>query len=99
MAPSFGVELSPVGVRDAGEIERTIAAFARFSNAGMIVTASTSAVIHRHLFVMLAARHRLPALLARADEVIEWLGIYCPHGSPAHETAASLFAGSARWAA
>ena len=62
VAPSFGVELSPVGVRDAGEIERTIAAFARSSNAGMIVTASTSAVIHRHLIVMLAARHRLPAV-------------------------------------
>ena len=62
VAPSFGVELSPVGVRDAGEIERTIAAFAQASNAGMIVTASTSAVIHRHLIVMLAARHRLPAV-------------------------------------
>jgi len=62
VAPSFGVELSPVGVRDAGEIERTIAAFAQSSNAGMIVTASTSAVIHRHLIVMLAARHRLPAV-------------------------------------
>jgi putative ABC transport system substrate-binding protein len=62
VAPSFGVELSPVGVRDAGEIERTIAAFARSSNAGMIVTASTSAVIYRHLIVMLAARHRLPAV-------------------------------------
>jgi putative tryptophan/tyrosine transport system substrate-binding protein len=62
VAPSFGVELSPVGVRDADEIERTIAAFARSSNAGMIVTASTSALIHRHLIVMLAARHRLPAV-------------------------------------
>ena len=62
VAPSFGVELSPVGVRDAGEIERTIAAFAQSSNAGMIVTASTSAVIHRHLIAMLAARHRLPAV-------------------------------------
>jgi putative ABC transport system substrate-binding protein len=62
VAPSFGVELSPVGVRDAGEIERTIAAFARSSNAGMIVTASTSALIHRHLIVMLAARHRFPAV-------------------------------------
>jgi putative ABC transport system substrate-binding protein len=61
VTPSFGVELSPVGVRDADEIERTIAAFARSSNAGMIVTASTSALIHRHLIVMLAARHRLPA--------------------------------------
>ena len=62
VAPSFGVELSPVGVRDAGEIERTIAAFAQASNAGMIVTASTSALIHRRLIVMLAARHRLPAV-------------------------------------
>ena len=62
VAPSFGVELSPVGVRDAGEIERTIAAFAQSSNAGMIVTASTSALIHRRLIVMLAARHRLPAV-------------------------------------
>jgi putative ABC transport system substrate-binding protein len=42
VAPSFGVELTPVGVRDAGQIERTIAAFARSSNAGLIVTASTS---------------------------------------------------------
>jgi putative tryptophan/tyrosine transport system substrate-binding protein len=62
VAPSFGVELTPVGVRDAGEIERTIAAIARSSNAGMIVTASTSALIHRHLIVMLAAQHRLPAV-------------------------------------
>ena len=56
------MELRPVGVRDAGEIERTIAAIARSSNAGMIVTASTSALIHRRLIVMLAAQHRLPAV-------------------------------------
>ena len=62
MAPSFGVELSPIGVRDAGEIERTIAAFAGSSNAGLIVTASTSAVVHRDLIITLAARHRLPAV-------------------------------------
>jgi putative ABC transport system substrate-binding protein len=62
VAPSFGVELSAVGVRDAAEIERTVAAFARSSNAGMIVTASTSAVVHRHLMTMLAARHGLPAV-------------------------------------
>jgi putative ABC transport system substrate-binding protein len=62
VAPSFGVELSAVGVRDAAEIERTVAAFARPSNAGMIVTASTSAVVHRHLITMLAARHGLPAV-------------------------------------
>jgi len=62
VAPSFGVELSPVGVRDAGEIERTIAAFAQSSNAGMIVTASTSATTHRNLIVALAARRKLPAV-------------------------------------
>jgi putative ABC transport system substrate-binding protein len=62
VAPSFGVELSAVGVRDADEIERTVAAFARSSNAGLIVTASTSAVVHRDLITMLAARHRLPAV-------------------------------------
>jgi putative tryptophan/tyrosine transport system substrate-binding protein len=61
-APSFRVELSAVGVRDAGEIERTVAAFARSSNGGLIVTASTSALVHRDLITMLAARHRLPAV-------------------------------------
>ena len=62
VAPSFGVELSAVGVRDAGEIERTVAAFARSPNGGLIVTASTSALVHRDLITMLAARHRLPAV-------------------------------------
>jgi putative ABC transport system substrate-binding protein len=62
VAPSFGVELSAVGVREASEIERAVAAFARSSNAGMIVTASTSAAVQRDLIVTLAARHRLPAV-------------------------------------
>src|SRR5262249_42009947 len=62
VAPSFGVELSAVGVRDAGEIERAVAAFARSSSGGMIVTPSTSAIVHRHLITMLAARHGLPAV-------------------------------------
>jgi putative ABC transport system substrate-binding protein len=64
VAPSFGVELSAVGVRDAGEIERGIPAFARSPNAGMIVTASTPALIHRELITRLAARHRLPTVYA-----------------------------------
>jgi putative ABC transport system substrate-binding protein len=64
VAPSFGVELSAVGVRDAGEIERAVGAFARSSNAGMVVTASTSAAVHRDLITMLATRHRLPAVYA-----------------------------------
>ena len=62
VAPSFGVELSAVGVRDAGEIERAVTAFARSSNGGLIVTASTSALVHRDLIITLAARHRLPAV-------------------------------------
>ena len=62
MAPSFGVELSPIDVRDAGEIERAIAAFARAPNGGLIVTASPAAIAHRELIIALAARHRLPAV-------------------------------------
>src|SRR5262249_41857400 len=62
VAPSFGVELSPVNLLDAGEIERAVAAFARSPNSGVIVTASTLAVIHRELIVTLAARHKLPAV-------------------------------------
>jgi putative tryptophan/tyrosine transport system substrate-binding protein len=62
VAPSFGVELSVIGVRDADEIESVVAAFARSPNGGLIVTASTSALIHRELISTLAARHRLPAV-------------------------------------
>jgi putative ABC transport system substrate-binding protein len=62
MAPSFGVEVSPVNVRDAGEMERAIAAFARSSNGGLIVTPSGMVVTHRDLIVTLAARHKLPAV-------------------------------------
>jgi putative ABC transport system substrate-binding protein len=61
-APAFGVELRPVDVRDAGEIERSVAAFAHASNGGLIVTASVAAVVHRDLIIGLAARHRLPAI-------------------------------------
>jgi len=62
VAPSFGVELSPVNVRDAGEIERMVTAFARSSNGGLIVTASPLATLHRDLIVALAARHKLCAV-------------------------------------
>jgi putative ABC transport system substrate-binding protein len=61
-AQSLGVELRPVDVRDAGEIERAITAFAQGSNGGLIVTGSPAAVVHRGLIVALAARHRLPAV-------------------------------------
>ena len=63
-APRFGVELSPVGLSDAAEIERAVAAFAREPNGGLIVTESGPAIIHRDLIIGLAARHRLPAVYA-----------------------------------
>jgi putative tryptophan/tyrosine transport system substrate-binding protein len=62
VSPSFGVELRPVDVRDAGEIERAVAAFARSPNGGLIITGSALAVVHRDLIITLAARHRLPAV-------------------------------------
>ena len=65
VAPSLGVEVSPVNVRDAGEIERAVTAFARSPNGGLIVTASASAVVHRDLIITLAARHKLPAVYYR----------------------------------
>ena len=62
VAPSLGVELSPIGVHNGGEIDRAISAFARGSNAGLIVTSSTLAIGHRQRIIELAARHRLPAV-------------------------------------
>jgi putative ABC transport system substrate-binding protein len=61
-APSFGVEVRPIDVRDAAAIERDITAFARGANGGIIVTGSAPAVVHRDLIISLAARHRLPAV-------------------------------------
>ena len=61
-APSLRVEVNPINMRDAGEIERAVAAFARPPNGGLIVTASGSATLHRDLIVTLAARHKLPAV-------------------------------------
>jgi putative ABC transport system substrate-binding protein len=62
VAPSLGVELTPIGVRDGGEIERALTAFARSSNGGLIVTGSPLASIHRDLIVKLAAGQKLPAI-------------------------------------
>jgi ABC-type uncharacterized transport system substrate-binding protein len=62
VAPSVGIEVSPVNVRDAGEIERAVATFARSSNGGLIVTSSGSAAVHRDLIITQAARHKLPAV-------------------------------------
>ena len=62
VAPSLRVEVNPVNVRDAGEIEGTVAAFGRAPNGGLVVTASPLAQLHRELIVTLAARHKLPAV-------------------------------------
>jgi ABC-type uncharacterized transport system substrate-binding protein len=62
VAPSLGVELSPIDVRDAGEIERGIAAFASGLNGGLVVTGSALANVHRNLITTLAVRHKLPAV-------------------------------------
>jgi putative ABC transport system substrate-binding protein len=62
MAPSLRVEVSPVNTRDAPEIERAVAAFARSSNGGLIVATGPGAQIHRDLIIALAARHKLPAV-------------------------------------
>jgi putative ABC transport system substrate-binding protein len=61
-APSLRVEVNPVNMRDAGEIERAVAAFARSPNGGLIVTSGGSALVHRNLISALAARHKLPAV-------------------------------------
>jgi putative ABC transport system substrate-binding protein len=72
VAPSLRMEVNPVNVRDAGEIERAVAAFARSSNGGLIVPASGSAQRHRDLIIMLAARHKLPA--------VYWEGLFVAAG-------------------
>jgi len=67
VAPSLGVDVSSISinVRDAAEIERAVAAFARSSNGGLILSASSLAVRHRDLVIALAARHKLPAVYSR----------------------------------
>jgi len=62
VAAGVGVEVSTIEVRDAGEIERAVAAFARSANGGLIVTASGLAIVHRELIIALAVRHKLPAV-------------------------------------
>jgi putative tryptophan/tyrosine transport system substrate-binding protein len=61
-APSLGVELTPINVRDAAEIERNVTAFARSSDGGLIVTTSALVLAHRDVIITLAARHKLPAV-------------------------------------
>jgi putative ABC transport system substrate-binding protein len=62
VAPSLKVEVKPIDMRDAGEIERSVVAFARTPNGGLILTGSAAAVRHRDLIITLAAQHKLPAV-------------------------------------
>jgi putative ABC transport system substrate-binding protein len=61
-APSLGVEVGPIEMRDADEIEHAVAAFAAGPNGGLIVTASSQATVHSRLIASLAARYKLPAV-------------------------------------
>ena len=80
-SPSFGVELHPIDVSDAGEIERALADFARAPTGGLIVPLSTSAISHRKLIIALAARHQLPAIYpSRLDAAVGGLISYGPDG-------------------
>jgi putative tryptophan/tyrosine transport system substrate-binding protein len=71
VAPALGVKLSTIDVRDADEIEHAVSAFARFPNGGLIVTGSPLAAVHDELIVMLAVRHKLPAVYFRRLFVID----------------------------
>jgi len=62
VAPSRRMEVSPINLRDAGEIERGVTAFARAPDGGLIVTGSALSLVHRDLIITLAARHKLPAV-------------------------------------
>jgi putative ABC transport system substrate-binding protein len=65
VASPVGLEVSPVNLRDADEIERGVTTFARFPNGGLIVTASALSLVHSQLIITLAARHKLPAVYSR----------------------------------
>ena len=62
LAPSLGLDVSPVNAREPGEIERTIPAIAQTPNSGLIVTGSNFAVVHRELIIKLANQYKLPAV-------------------------------------
>jgi putative ABC transport system substrate-binding protein len=88
-APSFAVDVSPINMRDATDIERGIAAFARAPNGGLILTGSGLAVVHRNLIITLAARHKLPAVYVRRVFVADGgLSSYGPDEIESHRRAA-----------
>ncbi len=79
VAPSFAVEISPIGVDDADGIERGITEFARQPNGGLIVLPQPTTLVHRDLIIKLAAQHRLPAVYSARVFVAEGgLASYAP---------------------
>ena len=70
VASSIGVDVGPVNLRDAGEIERAVTAFARSANGGLVATASALSLVHSELILTLAARHKLPAMYPRRTFVV-----------------------------
>jgi putative ABC transport system substrate-binding protein len=70
VAPSLGVEVRPINLQNAAEIERDLESFARVSNAGLIVASSTTALVNRNLIIALAMRHKLPAVYAQREFVV-----------------------------
>jgi putative tryptophan/tyrosine transport system substrate-binding protein len=62
LAPSLGLDVSPINVREPGEMERTIAAIANTPNSGLIVTGSNFAIVHRELIVRLANQYKVPTV-------------------------------------
>jgi ABC-type uncharacterized transport system substrate-binding protein len=69
VAPSVGVDVTPIDVRDAAEIERAVTAFAQSANGGLILTASPLSAVHRDLIITLAAQYKLPAVYITRDFV------------------------------
>jgi putative ABC transport system substrate-binding protein len=69
VAPSLGVDVSPIDLRDTAEIERAVATFTRLSNGGLVTTASALMPLHADLIIALAAQHRLPAIFTRRNYV------------------------------
>ena len=65
VAPSVGLDVRAISIRDAAEIERAVTRFASAPNGGLILTASALSVVHRDLIIALAARHKLPTVYYR----------------------------------
>jgi putative ABC transport system substrate-binding protein len=65
VAPSLGIDVKAINVRDANEIERAIGLFGRVPNGGLILTSSALAIVHRELIIALAVKHKLPTVYYR----------------------------------